>query len=295
LAHHAGRAHAWDLVVRFALPAAQQATERGAHREAAQFLRIALDRRDHMDETTEARLRVRLAGIADVLDLHAEALRECELAVEIRTRQGDPEPLAEALGLLGYARFRMGLDEAASPPTDAARELLADRPLTTEKARSHYYKAFVSMLRRRREPAREATRAAIEAARELGDAPMETASLVLEGAIELVMGDAHKGVELKKEARRRADEMGDRRGARRALWMLGSGAGEGRLYGEAILALEELVEEATRTDDDASEAYGRAWLARIAFEMGDYDEAVRLASLVPPLAGHGFIGPMTAL
>lgn len=295
LAHHAGRAHAWDFVVRFALPAAQQATERGAHREAAQFLRIALDRRDHMDETTEARLRVRLAGIADVLDLHAEALRECELAVEIRTRQGDPEPLAEALGLLGYARFRMGLDEAASPPTDAARELLADRPLTTEKARSHYYKAFVSMLRRRREPAREATRAAIEAARELGDAPMETASLVLEGAIELVMGDAHKGVELQKEARRRADEMGDRRGARQALWMLGSGAGEGRLYGEAILALEELVEEATRTDDDASEAYGRAWLARIAFEMGDYDEAVRLASLVPPLAGHGFIGPMTAL
>src|SRR5690606_14360512 len=77
--------------------------------------------------------------------------------------------------------------------------------------------------------------------------------------------------------------------------MLGSGAGEGRLYAEAVLALEELDAEATRTDDDASEAYGRAWLARIAFELGDYDEAERLASPGPPISGHGFSGPMTAL
>ena len=295
LAHHAGRAHAWDLVVRFALPAAQQATDRGAQREAAQFLRIALERREAMDEATEADLRVRLAGVADVLDLHAEALRQSELAEEIRTRLGEPEPLAEALGLLGYAKFRMGLDEAASPPVEAARELLEGRPLSLAKARSYYYKAMVSMLRRRREPAREATAAAREAAAALGDRSLETAAIVLEGATELVMGDARRGVELEKEARRLAARLGDRRGARQALWMLGSGAGEGRLYADAIAALEELVEEAARTDDDASEAYGRAWLARIAFEAGRYDDAEKLASLVQPLAGHGFIGPMTAL
>ncbi len=294
LAHHAGRAHAWDLVVRFAQPAARQATERGAHREAAQFLRIALQRREHLDEATEARIRVQLATIADVLDLHAEALRECERAVEIRSGIGDPEPLAEALGMLGYARFRMGLDAEAGAPVEQARSLLSGRPLTPEKARSHYYKALVSMLRRRYEPAVEATHAALEAARALGNGSMEVAAMVVAGAAELVMGDVREGARLELEARQLADRLGFKRGAQNALWMLGSGAGEGRLYDIAIAALDELVEEATKTDDDASVAYGRAWLARIAFEQGRYDEAHGLAATVRPLPGHGFIGPMTA-
>ncbi|HEX7001909.1 MAG TPA: AAA family ATPase [Trueperaceae bacterium] len=294
LAHHAGRAHAWDLVVRFAQPAARQATERGAHREAAQFLRIALQRREHLDEATEARIRVQLATIADVLDLHAEALRECERAVEIRSGIGDPEPLAEALGMLGYARFRMGLDAEAGAPVEQARSLLSGRPLTPEKARSHYYKALVSMLRRRYEPAVEATHAALEAARALGNGSMEVAAMVVAGAAELVMGDVREGARLELEARQLADRLGFKRGAQNALWMLGSGAGEGRLYDIAIAALDELVEEATKTDDDASVAYGRAWLARIAFEQGRYDEAQDLAATVRPLPGHGFIGPMTA-
>lgn len=294
LAHHAGRAHAWDLVVRFAQPAARQATERGAHREAAQFLRIALQRREHLDEATEARIRVQLATIADVLDLHAEALRECERAVEIRSGIGDPEPLAEALGMLGYARFRMGLDAEAGAPVEQARYLLSGRPLTPEKARSHYYKALVSMLRRRYEPAVEATHAALEAARALGNDSMEVAAMVVAGAAELVMGDVREGARLELEARQLADRLGFKRGAQNALWMLGSGAGEGRLYDIAIAALDELVEEATKTDDDASVAYGRAWLARIAFEQGRYDEAQDLAATVRPLPGHGFIGPMTA-
>lgn len=294
LAHHAGRAHAWDLVVRFAQPAARQATERGAHREAAQFLRIALERREHMDEATEARIRVQLATTADVLDLHAEALEQCERAVDIRSRLGDPEPLAEALGMLGYARFRMGLDAEADAPVEEARALLSERPLSPEKARSHYYKALVSMLRRRYEPAMEATRAALDAARELGNGSMEVAAMVVEGAAQLVMGDVREGARIELEARQLADRLGFKRGAQNALWMLGSGAGEGRLYDIAITALEELVEEATQTDDDASVAYGRAWLARVAFEQGRYDDAERLASTFRPLPGHGFIGPMTA-
>ncbi len=295
LAHHAGRAHAWDLVVRFARPAAEQATARGAHREAAQFLRLALQRREHLDDATEAEIRMSLANVLDVLDLHADVLRETERAVTIRKALGDPEPLAEALGRLGYARFRMGLDESADEPVDEARRLLAPRPMSAAKARAHYHKAMVSMLRRRYEPAREATRAALLAAQELGDESLESAALITDGAIELVMGDVEEGAATLCEVKRRSAAAGSARLTRNALWMLGSGAGEGRLYDAAVPALEELVSEAAKTDDDSAVAYGSAWLARIAFDQGRYDETLLFASQVPPQAGHGFIGPMTAL
>src|SRR5690606_26229211 len=71
LAHHAARAHAWDLFVRFAPLAARQAAGRGAHREAAQFLRLALEREQHLGAATQAALWSELAEELHVLDLHA--------------------------------------------------------------------------------------------------------------------------------------------------------------------------------------------------------------------------------
>lgn len=97
----------------------------------------------------------------------------------------------------------------------------------------------------------------------------------------------------------RAARLGEGVGAadvsRLAVWMLGSGAGEARLYHEAEEALAALVAAAVDTDDDAALAYGVAWQARIAFERGEYGRALRLAERVPPRPGHGIIGPITAL
>src|SRR5690606_5362176 len=155
--------------------------------------------------------------------------------------------------------------------------------------------AMVNMLQRQYEPALAAAEPALEAARRLGDDRLLGRTLITLGATEVVMGDAHRGVALLKEARELGERVGAADVSRLAVWMLGSGAGGARLYHEAEEALAALVAAAVDTDDDAALAYGVAWQARIAFERGEYERALRLAERVPPRPGHGIIGPITAL
>ncbi len=295
LAHHAARAHAWELFVRFAPLAARQAAERGAHREAAQFLRLALERDRHMSRATEAELLVELANECHVLDLHAEALTAAERAVELRRELGDPEALAVALGLLGYSRFRAGLDDLVAGPVDEALALLEGRPDGPAKARAYHNAAMIAMFQRHYQPAVAASERALELARRLGDVRLEGATLVALGAAEIVMGDARRAVGILREAHELGERSGVAEVSRLATWMLGSGAGEARLYDEADGALAAMIAAAADTDDDSAIAYGLAWQARVAFERGRYEDALRLAELVPPRPGHGIIGPITAL
>jgi DNA-binding CsgD family transcriptional regulator/tetratricopeptide (TPR) repeat protein len=295
LAHHAARAHAWDLFVRFAPLAARQAAERGAHREAAQFLRLALEREQHLDRPTAAALWAELAYELHVLDLHAEALTASERAVGLRRELGDPEELALALGQLGHARFRAGLDDQVAGPIGECLKLLRDLPDSLAKARAYDQAAMVSMLQRHYRPAVAAAEAALEMARRLGDARLEGRTMIMLGTTEIVMGDARRAVGLLREAHGIGERVGAPDVSRLATWMLGSGAGEARLYDEAEEALAAMVASASDTDDDSALAYGVAWRARVAFERGAYDEAVRLADRVPPRPGHGIIGPITAL
>lgn len=295
LAHHAARAHAWDLFVRFAPLAARQAAERGAHREAAQFLRLALERAQHVDRATEAELWAALAEEANVLDLHSEALAATERVVALRRELGDPDQLAVALGLLGYARFRAGQDDKVAAPVAEALATVEHRPDSLAKARTYVQAAMIGMFQRRYRQAVAASDKALELSRRLGDERLEARTLVALGAAEIVMGDARRAVGILREARALAERVGAADVARLAVWMLGTGAGEARLYDEAEAALATLVAAAVDTDDDSALAYGVAWQARIAFERGDYDTAIALADRVPPRPGHGIIGPITAL
>lgn len=300
LAHHAGRAHAWDLVVQFAPEAARQASERGAQREAAEFYKLALARRELLEPPVEASLRQSLYRVYTTLDLHAEARAQSERAVMMRREIGDREDLSRALCQLAHARFRASDPDGALAAVGEALTLLsADRP-SPALANAHFTHAAVTMFLRRREASLDAAEKALAMAQELGLDDLSPFIVINLAALELVTGRPRRGVELMREvlapAAPRSLPARMEHGIRMQVkWMLGSGGGEGRVYAEAIEALDELIEHALGHDDDMSVAYGRAWLARIAFDQGRWAEAEALADLVPPQPGHGVIGPITAL
>lgn len=256
-------------------------------------------------------------GARRVVEVVATAPRSLELEVALEVAHAGPEDadeavaagvlladrghlrfrheLALALSQLGHARFRAGLDDQVAAPIEECLRLLTSSPDSPAKARAYAQVAMVNMLQRQYAPALAAAEPALEAARRLGDDRLLGRTLITLGATEVVMGDAHRGVALLKEARELGERVGAADVSRLAVWMLGSGAGEARLYHEAEEALAALVAAAVDTDDDAALAYGVAWQARIAFERGEYGRALRLAERVPPRPGHGIIGPITAL
>ena len=97
--------------------------------------------------------------------------------------------------------------------------------------------------------------------------------------LELIGGDSDLGIELLSRSVEDASES-TYDGRLVALVNLGSGAGEVRRYETAVDSLVAAEAFGVAHDLDASVAYARAWLARIAFEQGRWDDAVAYASLV---------------
>ena len=117
---------------------------------------------------------------------------------------------------------------------------------------------------------------------------------MLDGTVEVVMGDHDLGVELLQASVRDAESMGANQFVSTALGMLGSGGGEARRYRAAIPALERGVSVALAVDDDGNAAYNLAWLARVAFEQCRWDDAVDHAERALTYPGGDGIHTVTA-
>src|SRR5690606_40485676 len=82
-------------------------------------------------------------------------------------------------------------------------------------------------------------------------------TLMIEGANQIVMGDPHEGARLLQDAIVMAERMGNERYVSSALNMLGSGAGEARLYNVALPTLDRAVVLDLKLDADAILTYAR--------------------------------------
>jgi DNA-binding CsgD family transcriptional regulator/tetratricopeptide (TPR) repeat protein len=296
LAHHAARAEAGELVARYAPEAARQASRRGAHREAAEFFELALGHLDHLDSDQLAEIRLDLGLEYNMLDRQTESLTQRELAVAHFRSGNDPVALGKALASLSSQRWTVSDNVGSRAAIDEAIEILEPLGPGNDLARALYISSYLSMLARQHQVAIDVGTRALEMSRQIGSESLVTANILNLGTIEIVTGSPDEGVRLLKEARRRGEEADEHRLVDVAVEMLGSGGGETRYYTEAIPALEEGIELGLKHDYDYIVAYNRAWTARIAFEQGRWDDAVRAAEMViegPP--GRGAISPVTAL
>jgi tetratricopeptide (TPR) repeat protein len=109
IVHHAVAGLRTDLLLRHGTVAAADAERDGAHRQAAETLRLVLAHADQLDQADHANLLTRRAYSLYVVNEYREALPCAVSAVAVAERSQDPVLLAEALmGLSRIAFFAQG-------------------------------------------------------------------------------------------------------------------------------------------------------------------------------------------
>lgn len=299
LAHHAVLAEAGEQVVQYAPEAARGAASKGAHREAASFYQMAIDRQDYLDEASIAEFRTALADELFIIDENEAALRQRELVVDHYRTKDDPARLGWAL--IALARSYWLANRHSEHRTAIARALQLLRPLgpTAKLGQAYYEAGFWSLLYRRHRATVDRGSEALDVARQVGEDAVAAKATVLLGLAEILFGtDLERGLELAREGLRHPTELGDRVAAHRGMVHLGWALTEARRYALAAAQLKQVVEVA---DFDFNVDLARTLLARIAFEQGRWDDAIEhaeqvLASATPgrsplPLsAAHAVLG-----
>jgi DNA-binding CsgD family transcriptional regulator/tetratricopeptide (TPR) repeat protein len=295
LAHHAFHADRPDLVVAFAPRAAAEAIQRGAHREAVEFYEQALQHSGSIDPDATADLRLRLGRELGVVDRQRDALHQQMLAIDHFRATGNQVSLASALISGATSHWRLNQGEESRATIEEAISLLEPLAESPELGYAWWCAGYLSMLARQHDDAMGAIDRAIAISDRVDDRTTRRLADLILGTIEIVMGDVDRGIHLLHEAYERALAANDRTNAELALEMLGSGGGEARRYDVAVDALSRCVELGTESDADYFVSYSRSWLARIAFEQGRWDEAVKHAETVLGGPTEGTISPVTAL
>lgn len=287
LAHHATHAGKGDRVIRYAPSAAREAAERGSHKEAVAFFEAALAYGDLLDGDEQAGMRVELANELGIVDRRLEALEQIDRAVGHYRASGNKRALAATLIPHWGARWRFEDAERFRQGLEEALQILEAEDPSAELANAYLTSAYQHMLARRGVDAARDLAKAKTIAVAAGSEEIAWIMRMLEGTVNLVVGDAAAGIEILSEVIEQA-EADDRLDDQvLSLMMLGSGAGEVRRYEVAIPALEKGVEHGLAVDQDYLAAYSRAWLARVAFEQGRWDDAVEYANLVEQATTYG--------
>jgi DNA-binding CsgD family transcriptional regulator/tetratricopeptide (TPR) repeat protein len=296
LAHHAIRAQRATRIVEYAPKAARAAVTSGAHKQAVSFLQAALEYPDSLGAEEAAAMRVELATELGIVDRPEEAFDHIEEALTHYRATGNDAALARTLvphsgtrwRFEDATRFRRWLEEALA--------ILEPKGSSAELANAYVSSAYQHMLARRGEDAARDLERARTTVAESAATELEWMIDMLDGTVRMVMGDPDQGIAILRGVARDAADNGDISNQVLALMMLGSGGGEARRYDVAVPALRAGVEHGLSVDQDYLAAYSRAWLARICFEQGQWDDAAQYAALVERESTHrSGIAVLTAL
>lgn len=296
LTHHAVGAGDAAAVATHALAAGRLALMQGSAVEAGAFLALALQHADQLSVDALIRAELDQSEALGRLDEQTAAVQWAQSGRERARRAGDVRLEGLATQLVSRALWRVGRTEQAMAAAQEAVDLLRPAGPSVELAGALRQAAQLTMLRRRRDPALAFVHEAAEVAAAVGPAA-ETESIraqLIEGTVELVVGDGDRGIALLLDARRRGDELGDARIGGDVLGMLGSGGGEAKRYAAALDWLTESVAYDDARDDDYNASYARAWQARVLFEQGRWDDALAVVAQLD-LAPSGHPAPVSRL
>lgn len=284
IVHHAVRAADAQAVGQYAPLAAEQARQRGAHREAAAHWRTAL--RDGASADDAQRL--------DWLENYA---LECQLTDQLEEAIVSREQLAKAYRAAGQLRREalnlsrralvhvLALRNAdAERDSHRALELLAPLPACAEQATAYWVQAQLRMLNRDCEQSAAASHKAIALAQAFDDRSTEVAALGTLGTAMLFI-DHNRGVALLQQALDAAREADLHWVAANTYTNLGSGSGELFRFEPAQEWLREGLAYAERHEIDFYRHYAMAWLALCELYTGQWNRAAEHAADVVAHAG----------
>ncbi len=280
IAHHSIQSGSEDLIVEYGPKAARQAAQRSSHREAVAFYDATLAHADSIDPDTLADVRVRAAHEYGILDRPADGLTNAQLAADHYEAVGRIEEQAEALRTKSMTQWSLTETSAARHTAQQIIDLLEPHGPSEALARALYNAGHLQMLARHYRPGMAFAGRSKHIADEIGDEQARRLADHDIGCLEIVAGSPAKGAALLRRLVEEGIAASDDRFVSLTLSNLGSAAGESRMYQEATQALEECIAYASDRDEDAMVAYDRAWLARIAFEQGRWEQVEGYVDLV---------------
>ena len=289
LAHHAAGSGDRAAVLHHAPLAAARATRLGAHREAADQLRLAL-RYDERPDPRRAFLLDQLSYECYLIDQVTQAQASGLEALAIYDQEQDALSIGRSQRWL--SRLSWVLGQNADSERYAASAVATLEPLGPSRELAMAY-SNLAQLRMLADDASEAVRwgmKAIELARSLGDREAETHALNNVGTALSQAGDVIEGRARLTQSLDLALADDAHEHAARAYTNLGSSGVSRRSFHEADQQFQAGIAYCTDRDLDTWRLYMSAWLARSLAEQGRYAAAEQhLADIMR----HPHLSPIT--
>jgi len=290
-AHAAGDGHALLLHGPLAASAAERA---GSQREAIAHLTAVIEHVDGLEPSVKLALLSRAASASDAAGLHEEAIVSFEAARRLAIELGDSLLEGEMTVRCVSPLTMSGRIGDAVKGVSAAIDILEALPPSSALALAYAQQCTVLMLSRQLDGAARWASRAIDLAESLGDDEVLSFALI-QGGIAAWMAGEDAGLAMTQRGIDLAGARGMTRLVALGLSQIGSGGGEIRRYDAAVPALEQCIAFADEHELGSRGSYAKAWRARCAVELGDWDRAtVMLTELVRMRSTDG-VARMTAL
>jgi DNA-binding CsgD family transcriptional regulator/tetratricopeptide (TPR) repeat protein len=293
LAHHASGAGDVEAVRRYAPAAADEARRRGAFREAARHLRIALQQPGGAPDERRRWLDAYAVDSSNV-DWHEEAIAAREELDTFYRRTEDIAGEAANLSRLALLYVYMMRNPQADAASRRAIELLESLPPGPELATAYGTEASLRMLNRDCEESAEWSRKSIAVAHAHGDSQRLCVSLSTLGTA-LMFIDYDAGCRQMEEALAAAREQGLPVAVANTLLNMGSGSGELMHLPEAEKWLGQAMAYAAEHELDRFERYSSAWLALCDAQAGRWAAAAERAARILDIPGIAAVTRVMAL
>ncbi|HET9911190.1 MAG TPA: AAA family ATPase, partial [Anaerolineales bacterium] len=264
LVHHAVRAGDEAATLQYAPAAAWQASNLGAHREAASLYKTSLSLTRYLSAETRAEFFEDLSFENYLIDDLEEALQARLQATLIWEKLKQSVRAGDCMRWLSRLYWTLGNKKEAEKYADRAIEILLEQPAGPELAMAYSNKSQLHMLAWEEEPALEWGNRAMELAEKLGATEIFVHALTNVGSIEsiLTLELGHAKIERALQIAR-DKEMHDHVG--RCYANLASNCVRSRLYSDGQRWLAEGLEYTTARDVDFYTIYLSGWQAQMYF------------------------------
>lgn len=292
VAYHADRCGDANALLDAAPRAAADAARVGAFADAAAQLESALRFADRLPPARRADLYAAAAEAREAGRDPEVALEHSRAARASYASIGDVDRQASELAREAALHWAAARSEDAQRALREALALGESRPGSVGEAAALAQGAALAMLARDLDVAVTRGDRAVELARRHGEPAMLARGLNAVGTALLLRGDVGRGCAALEESFAVARAAGDDRRAGVAMSNIGSGAGEIRCYDIARDWLERAEAWASARELPAHHDYVTAWLARVHFETGHWEQARHLSA--PLLRSTTMIAAMVA-
>lgn len=280
IVHHASNAKNKKAIIKYAPLAAEQSSLLGAHREAVSYYSTLLEYSDGLTDSEQADYLDKYSYECYLTDQLDNALEARKKSLKIRIKLNEPVNIGSSYRWLSRISWFLGKKKDADNYVKKAIDTLETTEDKKELAWAYSNYSQLKMLDWNTKEAILWGNKAIDFARETKDQEIESHALNNVGTSELQEVFNNTGESHLLKSLRNALDKGFEEHAARAYTNLGCLATMHKKYSKGRKYLDEGIQYCINHDLDSWALYMKAWLARLNFEIGNWNEAGDIAQEV---------------